>query len=234
MSKKIIINLALSLSCSFSQTVQIFADRNKVAEGDVFTLSVEATGSESFAELDVSPIEKDFMIVSGPSQQTSYQWLNGKIMTGTRTLTWTLSPKKDGTLTIPRLSGSIDGKPFTGEPIQILVDNSYQSLVGDSVVFLTTELDKEKAYLGEQINLTYKLYTSINVSIEHFRMPELPGFWKEDYSPKQVHFQDETFKGVEYQVANIGQIALFPLSAEEHFIPQMQVKITSGEGDDLM
>jgi len=30
MSKRIIINVALSLSCSFSQTVQIFVDRNKV------------------------------------------------------------------------------------------------------------------------------------------------------------------------------------------------------------
>ncbi|HIC52014.1 MAG TPA: VWA domain-containing protein, partial [Candidatus Marinimicrobia bacterium] len=210
MSKKIIINVALSLSCSFSQTVQIFAYPNKVEEGDVITLSVEAVGSESFAELDVSPIEKDFMIVSGPAQQTSYQWINGKA-TSSKTLTWTLVPNKKGQLTIPRLSGTIDGKPFTGEPIEILVDNSYQVLVEDSVFFITTELDKDEAFVGEQVTVTYKLYTRLQMSLEDIKYPESVGFWSEELSvPRPLRFNQTTINGVQYNAATLYKVALFP------------------------
>ncbi|SVC80837.1 uncharacterized protein METZ01_LOCUS333691, partial [marine metagenome] len=151
------------------QSIQVSVDRDRITKDDMINLSIAAVGSESFAELDVTPIKKDFMIVSGPGQQTNIQWFNGK-MTSSKTLTWTLSPKKDGTLTIPRLSGTIDGKPFKSKPIKVHVMRSATS--GDNAVFLVAEVDKEKAHLGEQITLTYKLYKNVNVSsIEPFRMP---------------------------------------------------------------
>ena len=208
----------------FGQSIQVSVDRDRITKDDMITLSVEAVGSESFAELDVTPIKKYFMIVSGPGQQTNIQWFNGK-MTSSKILTWTLSPKKYGTLTIPRLSGTIDGKPFkTKKPIKVHVMRSATS--GNNSVFLVAEVDKEKAHLGEQITLTYKLYKNVNVSIEPFRMPEFPGFWVEElFLPQRVQYRNVNIKGVRYQMANLGQVALFPMPAQKHVIPQLKVKI---------
>ena len=212
----------------FGQTVRVDVDRYRITKDDRITLSVKAVGSESFAELDISPIKKDFMILSGPGQQKTFQSFNGKI-TSSKTLTWTLSPKKDGTLTIPRLSGTIDGKPFNSKPIKMHVMRSATS--SDNAVFLVAEVDKEKAHLGEQITLTYKLYKNPKAtiaSIDQFKMPDFKGFWAEEiYTPQQLkfHAQQETLNGVKYQVANLGQRALFPIPAQKHVVPQLEWKI---------
>ena len=99
-----ILGTVLWLSCVVGQSVQILVDRNRITQDDLITLSVEVSGSKSFANMNMDPLKKDFVIVSGPGQQTNVQWINGS-MTSTRTLTWTLSPNREGTLTIPALTG---------------------------------------------------------------------------------------------------------------------------------
>ncbi len=157
-----ILGIILALSSSFAQTIQISVDRNRVTEDDLITLSIEVTGSQDFPQVEMSPVKKDFEITSGPGQQTNIQWINGK-MTSTKTLTWTLSPKRGGNLVIPALLGTVGGKSFRGKPIQIQVKKSTESL--DNSVFIVAEVDKENAYLCEQMTLTYKLYKNANISI---------------------------------------------------------------------
>ena len=218
-----ILGIILALSFSFAQTIQISVDRNRVTEDDLITLSIEVTGSQAFPQVDMSPVKKDFEITSGPGQQTNIQWINGK-MTSTKTLTWTLSPKRGGNLVIPALFGTVGGKSFRGKPIQIQVKKSTESL--DNSVFIVAEVDKENAYLGEQITLTYKLYKNANISIEPFQMPEFPGFWVEElYTPQRVQYRNVTIQGVKYQMANLGQKALFPIPSEKHVIPSLKVKV---------
>ena len=76
----------MGVSFTLSQSVQISVDRNKLQEGDLLTLTIEVTGGEDFAKVGLEPLEKDFDIISGPSQQTNIQWLNGR-MTSTKSLT---------------------------------------------------------------------------------------------------------------------------------------------------
>ena len=218
-----ILLMILALSFTYGQTIQISVDRNQLTEDDLVTLSIEVTGSKDFPQVDMNQVSKDFEIASGPGQQTNIQWINGK-MTSTKTLTWTLSPKRGGMLVLPALSGTVDGKSFRGKPIQIQVKKTTDS--SDNSVFIVAEIDKEKAYLGEQITLTYKLYKNANISIEPFEMPDFPGFWVEDlYTPKRVQYRNVTIQGVKYQVANLGQKALFPIPSEKHVIPQLKVKV---------
>lgn len=213
----------LFLSITFGQSIQFSVDRNRLEEGDMLTFSVEASGSNGFAQIDINPVKSQFEIVSGPGQQTNIQWINGQ-MTSTKTLTWTLSPKNSGTLTIPALNGTLDGKPFKGKPIKIHVSDNETSI--DNSVFIVAEIDKDKAYLGEQITLTYKLYKNVNLSIEPFQMPEFSGFWVEElYTPQRVQYRNVTLNGVQYQVANLGQVALFPIPSETHTIPELKVKV---------
>ena len=79
-------------------------------------------------------IKKNFEFVGGPYEQTSIEVINGK-MKDTKTLTWTLSPRKTGNITIPEIQGLIDGKRFVSKPIKISVVNNLKKGSENSFLF---------------------------------------------------------------------------------------------------
>ena len=115
-----ILLMILTLSFTYGQTIQISVDRNQLTEDDLVTLSIEVTESKGFPQVDMNQVSKDFEIASGPGQQTNIQWINGK-MTSTKTLTWTLSPKRGGILVIPALSGTVGIGNIAGVAIAISI-----------------------------------------------------------------------------------------------------------------
>ena len=178
-------------SICFSQSVQISVNKNSIEKGETITFSIEASNSEGFPVADVNVLKQTFEIISGPSQMTNIQWVNGK-MTSTKTLKWTISPIKTGKIIIPSVKGTLDGAKFISKPINIFVNLNKRD---DSKIFIKAEIDKRKAYLGEQITLTYNLYKNVNASIEPFQIPEFPGFWLEDiYTPQRLNYQKKNNK----------------------------------------
>ena len=107
----------------YAQTIQIYVDKNFVQEGEFISLTIEADGANDFPLADLNPLDSDFEIISGPSQQTNFQWINGK-MKNTKTLKWTLLPKKTGDIIIPPIVLTLGNKSFTGKPISINVSAS--------------------------------------------------------------------------------------------------------------
>ena len=99
MIKSLLIIILLS-SHVVSKTFNIFVDKNQLMEGEVLTLSVQAFDNDEFPKVFLDEVYGDFDILSGPSQQTNIQWVNGK-MNNTKTLSWKLVPKRSGTLFIP-------------------------------------------------------------------------------------------------------------------------------------
>ena len=152
------------MSSIIGQTIKVSVDRNQITLDELLKLSIETEGSKTFPEVDLKPLENDFNIISGPSQQTNVQWLNGA-MKNTRSLIWSLSPKKEGSLFIPSLIGKVGDKSFKTKPISILVKKFTNGKNSD--VFIIAEIDKVEGYLGEQITLTYKLFTNKNLSLIH-------------------------------------------------------------------
>ena len=196
--------------------------------GDVITLNIEIKGGNDIGEIDLSGIEKNFEILNGPSEQNNYQWINGKEKKS-KTLSWNIAPNRLGRLKIPALSVIVDNRKLKGNSILIQVAKTSQNQTKD--VFIFVDLDKESAFLGEQVTLTYKLYKrqDINiVSIDHFVMPDFKGFWYEElYTPQRLQYNSQSvlINGLKYQVANLGQRALFPIVSESHEIPPIKVKI---------
>ena len=70
---------------------------------------IEVTGSDNFPQVKLGSLKNNFDIVAGPYEQTSIEFINGK-MKNTKTLKLILSPKRSEILIIPELEGSIDGK----------------------------------------------------------------------------------------------------------------------------
>ena len=219
----LIIFIALH-SFFLGQSVQILVDKNVIEKGESITLSIESKNSEKFPNVDMSILDRDFEILSGPSQQTNIQWINGK-MESTKTLTWNILPIRVGNVFIPSINGKIDGKKFASKPILIKIKNK-SSLKSDNI-FIEAEINKDEVYAGEQITLSYFLYKNVNASVEPFQMPEFTGFWVEDiFTPRRLNYKNKIINGVKYQIANLGQKALFPMTSDDVIIPSLKLKIT--------
>lgn len=171
------------------------------------------------------PSFEGFRILSGPNQSTSMQIINGKV-SASLTYSYILQPSDIGKFTIGEASVDYDGKTYKTEPITInVVKGSPQenkSAAGgisqeelSKSVFILAEASKTRAYVGEQITVTYKLYTKVNIASPQIsKLPQYQGFWAEEIEPRQtINFTIGTYKGERYRVAEIKKVALFPTRA---------------------
>lgn len=214
-------------------------DANQIGLNQTINFKVAVEGSEGFVQLDISQI-KDFSLISGPAQSSSFQWINGK-MSSSKTLSWTLIPNHPGTLTIPAMDAKVDGKRFRTGAITVQVTQQAQrrstqrnrqsqqeSEPATPLILLRAESDKGEAYLGEQITVSYKLYTRVNLrqySVE--KRPQGVGFWLEElYAPKQPALRDAQLEGVRYKVATLYKIALFPTTTGDLTLDPMILNCT--------
>ena len=93
----------------FAETqIQTTVDKNRIRINEALTLKVTAKESDDFPKLKLTDL-KDFTVISGPGQSSSFQWVNGK-MSSSKTLSWTLIPNKIGNLIIPSFPINIGGK----------------------------------------------------------------------------------------------------------------------------
>lgn len=85
--------------------------------------------------------------------------------------------------------------------------------IDDSKLFARASINKSNPYQGEQVIVTYKIYTQI--PINQYGIDKLPGnkgFWAEDLTPtnQQIRPHEETVGGQRYRVFEIRRGALFP------------------------
>lgn len=196
------------------QTVTATVDVNQLSVNETFTFKVEAQNSNQMPQVDLSPLGKDFTVISGPAQQTSFQFINGK-STSSKSLTWTLVANKKGNLVIPALVTIVDGKKLSTNPIPMSV-KSVETVSQQNELFLSADVDKKDAYVGEQVTVTYKLYTRVQMSLTEVQNPEYVGFWTETLSvPNPPRFNQTSINGVQYNVATLYKVALFPTKSGE-------------------
>ncbi len=78
-------------------------------------------------------------------------------------------------------------------------------------IFIKVAVDKSKVHLGEQITISYKLYSRIPMQVGISKLPSLNGFWTQDFDiPKQAKPTEEVLNGKKYQVFLLKKSALFP------------------------
>jgi len=219
----------------------------EVANGQQFRL-VYSINAE--ADNFVAPEITDFAVLAGPSQSSSssIQIINNQV---TRTLTitfsYTLAAFKEGTFTIPAARIRSGGKQLTSNPITIRVVAGAQQpggaqqtpqgqtppatgTISNRDVFLRASVDKTEPFQGEQVIVTYRLYTRIPVS--NYNIEEAPshtGFWAEELLSNQTRPLQYTdvVDGEQYTVAEIRKVALFPKQSGNLRIDPLQVEIVA-------
>lgn len=182
------------------------------------------------------PSFKDFIIMAGPNASNSMQIVNGRV-SREMSYSFTLQPAKVGNFTIGSASIRANGKKMTTEPlsIEVLRANAAGQARGSEAeeVFLQLEVNKTEAYLGEQIILDLKLYTSLQ--IEGYDIPEEPdyqGFFAQEIMRPASNTLQEVVNGKQYTTVILRRIALYPQQTGVQTIQPMGIYLAAVEDKD--
>lgn len=222
---KIVLFVILFSSSFYAQKFSASADRTIVGVNEQFQVDFTFEGGDiNNINNFIPPSFSGLRILSGPNQSTSMTIINGKV-SGSLTFSYILTASNIGEFTIGSASLVYQGNKYSTQPIKIKVDksSSTQSKQSDTNikedlsknVFIIAEANKTKVLQGEQITVTYKLYTKLNIASPQIsKLPAYEGFWAEEIQPiKQINFDLEMFRGERFRVAKIKQVALFPTKA---------------------
>jgi len=90
------------------------------------------------------------------------------------------------------------------------------------------EVNKKKAYVGEEIVASWYIYTRGALQgFDPLKYPDLKGFWKEDLEmATRLNFTQEVVNGIPYQKALLVSYALFPIGPGPKTIDAFKAKAT--------
>jgi hypothetical protein len=208
------IALCAAASSSWAE-LSATANRTVLDSNETLQLRVRLDAQAFRSEPDFSPLQKDFEILSNNRQQ-QYSSVNGKAESYTD---WnlTLMPKRTGIILIP----SLKYKKQISNAVEITVraaSASGASTAGKQPIYTETLVDKSAVYIQEQIILTHRLYTS--VQLRDYSLSEL------DIPDAIVQRLDDTqfqkvINGRNYLVLEVSY-AIFPQSSGKLNIPALR------------
>jgi len=239
-----ILFLLISAVNLFAQSFTATVSSTRVGKDDRFEISFTFQGEDINGVTGFqSPAFNDFLVMSGPSQSQSMQIING-VVSGSRSYTYYLQPRGIGKFTIGFASINYKGSTLKTQPISIEVvagssrpqQQQQQQPNRDAAIsnqeiaenlFIRAFIDKTTVYKGEQVTVTYKLYTRLNISSPQItKLPSYQGFWAEEIeSTGNIAFIRENYDGKVFNVATLKRAALFPTETGELTVTPFELKI---------
>ena len=230
-----LISWEITLLASSSQDITFTSsvDRDNISINDRLPLTLIVTGAQDIGYPDL-PVLDDFDILSS-SSSSQFSFINGK-MSSSKSFTYILIPLREGVLTIPSVTIKIGGKILKTEPISVTVVAATQPVPPPAQqaasprqqappqpgpeagiaglkdrIFIEVSADKNTAYTGEQITLTFRLYhRGVMIDNLQYTPPVTTGFITESMGPQREY--RDTVNGTVYDVIEL-KTALFPATA---------------------
>lgn len=190
----------------------------------------------------VPPSFNNFEIISGPNQSQNIQFINGNL-SQSFSISYVLIPKKEGTFVINAAKAIVNGQSIYSSPITLEVQkgnnnasaannqrNSNNSVPDVNVdkedIFVKTFINKKQCYVGEQITLTQKIYTRIELrGIQNVKFPHLEGFWSKNQENRgNIQLHIENINGVNYYVGEISTQYIFPQRSGKLTISPIEIE----------
>ncbi|MFQ6002462.1 MAG: BatD family protein [Candidatus Zixiibacteriota bacterium] len=231
---------------SFSQDISFNAsvDKTEVRLDDQITLTISVSGNVKSIPRPQLPSLEGFTVYSaGRSQNFTYS--GGKIASSV-TFNYILVPREAGKFTIGSAEIALDGKIYKTDPINITVGagekpesapapSQRKSVQKEELrgkdLFIETVVDKKKAYVNEQITLTFRFFQGVRLfKNPEYIPPSLTGFWAEDLPPRKQYYK--VVNGRQYFVQEL-KTALFPTAAGRHTIGEAELKCTVEDLDQF-
>ena len=242
-SMKRIFRLLLFIACAVPMALWAQDDptltvstKKQVMVGERFQVVFEANAEGKNFQ---APSFNGFTVLGGPFTSTSsnFSMVNGSMSHTVKcTYTFALQANQEGNFHIGSASLNVKGTKVSSEPFDIKVipddgshaapsgggasssqgqsqQNTNDPQVSGKDLFLRVIPSKKSAYVGEQVVLTYKLYTKVPVSsVSLSRMPSYAGFWTKDISDNSgtLKQSSEYINGIEYTSAEVNKVVIVP------------------------
>lgn len=225
--------------------------KKQVMVGERFQVVFEANAEGKNFQ---APSFEGLTVLGGPFTSTSsnFSMVNGSMSHTVKcTYTFALQAYQEGTFHVGSASLTVKGNKISSQPFDIKVlpdDGSHEdSSVGGSAsgqgqsqqqtsdpqvsgkdLFLKVTPSKKSVYVGEQVVLTYKLYTRVPVSsLSISKGPSYAGFWTKDISDNNngnLRQSSEYVNGIEYTVAEIQKIVIVPQRSGKLAVDPMSIE----------
>jgi oxygen tolerance protein BatD len=213
---------------AYNISIQATVDRNTIFISDhlIYTLTIEGI---SRGGLTVEPILPD--IPGFEVMDNKVRTLHSMVKNQTRiskNIAYTLMPNKVGKFIIPPASWEYGGKIYKTQPIEVTVLDS-DAPISTSLrpgpkkpLFIRVKVDKNEAYINEQITLTAMLlYHGCQPANLDYSLPPAPGFTEESLGKLKCYTR--VISGVQYKVAEWKK-AIFPSRPGELTIGPIKLK----------
>ncbi len=252
---------ALALVCltgvlATAQEVRVEAsvNANRIGREDVLQLTIAIEGGAGEPQL---PQIEGFRAYGRRSTSSQVSIVGGQ-MTSTNSYIYQLLPEKEGRFTIGPITVNVSGEEHRTEPIEIEVVSGSVVPRGRGVspfgsmsprsrrtpsvtagdVYLKAEVSKSSVYQGEEIIVTYRLYSRyvpLGPQIEDD--PPLTGFWAEEVDLDDSDTaKRQTIDGEPYLVFPLKRRILFPTKTGELEVPPLTLstafRLTSSDPFD--
>lgn len=214
----------------FSQELTVSVDKNPANVGEQLLVTFKINKK---AKNFQSPKFNGLRVLSGPnpSSYSNHSIINGKReSTFTNSYSFYIQTINPGNYTITPASVTVDGSIISSKPINIVVNKNSKgskktkSNIARNNLFINVNVSKKEIYQGEQILVTYKLYTRLNLAnTEIESLPSLNGFWKKDLETSS-RFKQENLNGTLYNVATIKKTVLTAQKVGELIIDPMEIR----------
>ena len=216
---------------AFTLILISFLFRISIGQNPVFTGSADASEIVEGAYVEVSftlenaeggnikaPSFNGFKLISGPNRSSHIFISNGR---RSQKMSWsyTLLASKEGTYKIGSASIQVRNKKITSQAFKIkvvkgrVIDQALgpDGLPTEEMIFVKAEISDSVAYIGQQIILNYKLYTTQDIqSYDITSQPNFDGFYVENVKDFRNTFKTEIINGVQYRTRILKTFALFP------------------------
>jgi BatD DUF11 like domain len=229
---------ALSGAALGEASVSASVDRREVPLDDEVALTITVQGGQDVSSPVLPPLP-DFTVVSQSSGQSITASAGG--MSSTSTYEYVLMPRSEGTHTIPAIEVPVGRRILKTQPITVRVLPAHggsrgptappepapflQPDQGQGDVIVRCDIDRKRAYVGQQVLLTFSFLYAGPVQGVQYEPPKTEGFRTHEVTAPPP--RTEVVKGRNYAVRQDIK-ALFPTQPGKLTIGPATVEYSQG------
>jgi BatD DUF11 like domain len=168
--------VALLPGAAWAASFTASLDRDTLTLGESATLSLAFEGAQP-SSVPTPRVPGLQIAQAGTSQNMSI--INGA-MSSTVTVSFNVTPQREGEYTIPALTADVDGQQLSTAPLKLIVSRASAPSAaavnsGSEVAFLKLNFPKQKVYTGESIVARLELYLRDDVkNFGNFQITDSP------------------------------------------------------------
>lgn len=214
--------------------LQMKTSAQEVTMEESFQITLEVKGKQRVRI--PQPQIDGFRVVSGPFTSQQISSINGRMQI-TASHTYVLIPTEEGTFNIPPFTVQVKDEKFASNELTIKVlpagseksdatSKSEKQKLPD--VFIVPIVSNKNPYVGEQVNVSFKLYTKVQVgNLRMTKVPQFNGFWSENVDMQgNLEVKEETYKGSNYKTAILYVSYLFPQRSGQLEVDPFEIEAT--------